>query len=224
MGRVREATVGFLTVVISRKWICLAGGLLVLTVSIPSCRGGDREVPPPPPPGWEDALLAHRGRIHEFFLSSDSPLDPSLRTSFTGLRYFPPDPSYRFPTVPDTRGSGARVTLLDTKGGLRSYVVHSRLHLEKDGQRFTFTVYGTPDSPHLFLPFQDATTGRETYEVGRYLDLTLGSGDTLVVDFNYAINPYCAYADRWACPLVPEENKVAVAIRAGEMAYPRPSP
>jgi uncharacterized protein (DUF1684 family) len=167
--------------------------------------------------------LAYRQRVDDVFTSRESPLDSSLQNSFSGLRYFPPDPAFRFLARPDTASSGTPVTLLDTKGGLRSYVVHSRVHLEKDGQKFTLTLYRTPDSPHLFLPFQDATTGEETYEVGRYLDLFLRPDNTVVVDFNYAKNPYCAYSDRWACPLVPGKNKVAAAIRAGEMRFPRPS-
>ncbi len=76
----------------------------------------------------------------------------------------------------------------------------------------------------LFLPFGDATNGATTYAAGRYLLDTvkgadLGSGEgTLVLDFNFAYNPSCAYNERWVCPLAPNENRLPVAIQAGERA------
>jgi uncharacterized protein (DUF1684 family) len=82
----------------------------------------------------------------------------------------------------------------------------------------------------LFLPFKDTTSGQETYGGGRYLfdtvkntdglslEMTPGSAE-VVIDFNYAYNPSCAYDDRWACPLAPRENWLPVPIRAGEQRY-----
>ena len=74
----------------------------------------------------------------------------------------------------------------------------------------------------MFLPFRDATSGSETYGAGRYLlDTVKGAdlgddGGRLVLDFNFAYNPSCAYDPRWACPLAPPENRLPVAVRAGE--------
>ena len=78
----------------------------------------------------------------------------------------------------------------------------------------------------LFLPFRDALAGAETYGGGRYLldtvkgaDLGMSAdGERLVLDFNYAYNPSCAYDPRWSCPLAPPENRLTVAVAAGEMA------
>ena len=79
----------------------------------------------------------------------------------------------------------------------------------------------------LFLPFRDATAGGETYGAGRYLldtvkgaDLGTGDGGGLVLDFNYAYNPSCAYDPRWSCPLAPSENRMQVAVEAGERMAP----
>lgn len=75
---------------------------------------------------------------------------------------------------------------------------------------------------HLFLPFTDATSGAETYISGRYLDLSIKNikDGKLVLDFNKAYNPYCAYVSgRYNCPIPPKENRLAVAIRAGEKNY-----
>jgi uncharacterized protein (DUF1684 family) len=75
----------------------------------------------------------------------------------------------------------------------------------------------------IFLPFGDATNGEQTYGAGRYLLDTvkgadLGGGSELVLDFNFAFNPSCAYSDRWACPLAPPANRLAVPVRGGELA------
>ncbi|HEV2282423.1 MAG TPA: DUF1684 domain-containing protein [bacterium] len=76
----------------------------------------------------------------------------------------------------------------------------------------------------LFVPFRDATSGAETYGGGRYLLDTVKGADLgvregrLVLDFNFAYNPSCAYDSRWSCPLAPPENHLRVAVRAGERA------
>jgi len=86
----------------------------------------------------------------------------------------------------------------------------------------------------LFLPFRDATSGHATYGGGRYLFDTIKNTDAgclevvagssrVVLDFNYAYNPSCAYDHRWACPLAPQENWLSVPVTAGELAYPGPS-
>ena len=75
---------------------------------------------------------------------------------------------------------------------------------------------------HLFLPFMDATNGKETYETGRYIDLTMNdiNNKKVVIDFNKAYNPYCAYvSDKYSCPIPPKENHLKVAIKAGEKKY-----
>ena len=70
----------------------------------------------------------------------------------------------------------------------------------------------------LFLHFTDKTNGSETYGGGRFLDLRIPEGNTLVLDFNKAYNPYCAYNNGYSCPIPPKENKLKVAVRAGVMA------
>jgi uncharacterized protein (DUF1684 family) len=75
---------------------------------------------------------------------------------------------------------------------------------------------------HLFIPFTDATSGEETYESGRYIDLEINDikNDKLLIDFNKAYNPYCAYVSgKFNCPVPPPENRLVVAIRAGEKAF-----
>ncbi len=78
---------------------------------------------------------------------------------------------------------------------------------------------------HLFIPFTDATSGEETYESGRYLDLEIDDikNENVLIDFNKAYNPYCAYVSgKFNCPIPPAENRLIVAIRAGERAFAKP--
>ena len=68
----------------------------------------------------------------------------------------------------------------------------------------------------FFLPFVDAGAGTETYPAGRYLEPEHLGGDTFHVDLNQAYNPFCAYNESWSCPITPAENRLKVAIHAGE--------
>ena len=72
----------------------------------------------------------------------------------------------------------------------------------------------------LFVPFRDATSGKETYGAARYLDIEERQADDYVIDSNLAYNPYCAYSDDYVCPFPPQENWLTVPIRAGEKAFP----
>jgi len=79
------------------------------------------------------------------------------------------------------------------------------------------------EGDELFVPFRDATTGVETYEVGRYLTMPFRrQGSPYVLDFNAATNPLCNYSPHYNCPIPPRENRLTVPIRAGEMTYPKP--
>lgn len=90
-----------------------------------------------------------------------------------------------------------------------------------DGSSAQLALYAPEgeDQPSVaFVPFMDATGGVDTYEGGRYLEAEL-TGETVTLDFNLAYNPYCAYADHWSCPVPPNENRLKVAILAGEKTF-----
>jgi len=194
-------------------------GLSLVAAGLAACGGSPRSEVPPPPSGWADSLLAHREAKNAFFAGPRSPLTAEQRREFHGLHYFPPDPSFRFLAVPDRKGAGAADTLMDTMGNVRHYRVAFRVHLRREAVPFTLTVFRSGEDPSLFLPFQDATTGKETYGVGRYVYVEPAADGRVLIDFNTAYNPYCAYNDRWACPLVPPENRVPLAVTAGERKY-----
>lgn len=157
-----------------------------------------------------------KGKDGFFRLSSNSPLTQSQKVSFRGLAYFEYDPAFRFKVRLESCPA-EEVAIQTNSGDVRTYFRAGYLLFEVDGEANKLTALGRDDDEELFLPFADATSGRETYAGGRYLDLLLPRDDGIVlVDFNYAYNPYCAYSSAWSCPLPPAENKLSVAIRAGE--------
>jgi len=109
------------------------------------------------------------------------------------------------------------ITMQTSTGDVQDYDRYGRFSFTVEGQEAQLTIYHTGHD--FFLPFADALAGEETYPAGRYLEpRPLGDGRFLV-DFNYAYNPYCAYNERWSCPIPPAENRVKVAIRAGEKIF-----
>jgi uncharacterized protein (DUF1684 family) len=110
----------------------------------------------------------------------------------------------------------------------QTYRIYGKLYFTINDTAVTLYVYQSQDlmktaqyKDFLFMPFLDATTGDETYESGRYIDLftTNITSDKVVIDFNKAYNPYCAYTTGYNCPVPPKENRLTVAIKAGEKKY-----
>lgn len=170
-------------------------------------------------------LVAFRAVKDRLFAEHpQSPIPASRRHEFRGLAYWRHDPALRFeltlepdPDAPDTElpRSGAGDSIEFARIGWVSFAV--------DGTPCRLAVYWLAGyGGGIFLPFRDATSGRETYGGGRYVwdsmkGADLGSADgRLVVDFNYAYHPSCTYDPRWSCPLAPPENILEIPIRAGE--------
>ena len=178
-------------------------------------------------PDLPGAAAQFRTRRDELFAShSQSALDEAQKAQFKGLDYYPYDPIYRFvlPVHTDIEPQ-SREIMLPHDGQLR---------LERFG-RVDFVVESQPVSLYvywiaaygggIFLPFRDLTNQTDTYGGGRYVLDTIKhadlgqQSDELVIDFNFAYNPSCAYNARWVCPLSPPENRLRVAIRAGEKRF-----
>lgn len=102
------------------------------------------------------------------------------------------------------------------------YVKYGEIHFTINDAAFKLNVYKNialskqkKYKDHLFLPFSDLTCGNESYIGGKYIDLKIPKGNTLVIDFNTSYNPYCAYNHKYSCPIVPLENDLNIEIRAG---------
>jgi uncharacterized protein len=177
----------------------------------------------------DQAARSHRFRIERDALLKNhpqSPLSETDREHFSGLGYFDYDPSLRFSLVVerDVEPGSLEIALRDD-GPLRLRRLGKvRFGIGDDELALTlFWISGYGGG--VLLPFKDSTSGQETYGGGRYLLDTikhadLGSEDgRLIVDFNYAYNPSCAYDPRWHCPLAPPENSLRARIAAGEKSY-----
>ena len=110
----------------------------------------------------------------------------------------------------------------------KNYRVYGIIHFTINDTAVTLNIYQSQDlmtkqqyKDHLFIPFTDATSGEETYESGRYIDLDIKDivNDQFLIDFNKAYNPYCAYTTGYACPIPPLENLLTGLITAGEKNY-----
>ena len=148
-----------------------------------------------------------------------SPLLPEQRASFDGLSYFPENQALRIRASLETDGvdRDERIVMQTTTGDEQEYRRAGVVRFEVDGEATSVSLFGSSDVEGLFLPFRDATSGRETYGAGRYLDVEPPGGDGIVsLDLNLAYNPNCAYNPAWSCPIPPRENWLAVPIRAGE--------
>jgi uncharacterized protein (DUF1684 family) len=167
----------------------------------------------------ESRLASFRKRRDQQFKTAEnSPLTPEQKERFNGLRYFPETPELGFAVELDTSGDGIDevLTIGTVNGSAKQYIRAGRIHVDIDGTPTTLTVFKDTTRGHFFLPFRDATAGNETYSVGRYLEPRALPDGRLSIDFNQAYNPYCAYNEGWSCPIPPMENRVPVAIRAGE--------
>jgi uncharacterized protein (DUF1684 family) len=181
-----------------------------------------------PPPGWEGRLAEDRSQKDQYFRqSSETPLIEADREGFTGLSYWAPDRRYYFVGRVNFYVAPERFEIIDTAGRKRPCERVGWIGLELQGTRQRLQVYrlldsaAPPEASGLFLPFMDATTGRETYPAGRYVELGGAGRGPYVLDFNRAYNPYCAYGDpeRFACPVTPPENRLSVPIEAGERGF-----
>ncbi|QRV17054.1 DUF1684 domain-containing protein [Haloterrigena salifodinae] len=179
---------------------------------------------------WREELESKRDEKDEFFADHpQSPIPPEERDSFGGLDYFDPDPDYHV-TATATVHDDPEVVLMETTAGREMRylrVATLEFDLERDDEdledgAFELNAYQmeSPEEEPLFVPFRDKTTGQQSYQGGRYMELApdrdLETGDEIVIDFNLAYTPFCAYSDTFDCPLPPEENWLEVAIPAGE--------
>jgi uncharacterized protein (DUF1684 family) len=171
-------------------------------------------------------LRAAKDRL--FAEHPSSPLPEAARRDFRGLAYWRHDAALRFSAAPEPDPEGPALDVPRSgEGPNMPFVRIGWVSFPVDGQDCRLAVYWLDEyAGGIFIPFRDATSGRETYGGGRYLwdsakGADLGSeDDRLVLDFNYAYHPSCVYDERWSCPLSPEENRLAVEIPAGERLEP----
>lgn len=172
-------------------------------------------------------IKAHQENENKQFRTKGiSPLTKEDRAHFKSLYFFKIDLKYRVKATLKRTPETSFLKMKTTTSRLSEERIYGVVTFQLNGKTHQLNVYqgkqlmntnGYED--YLFLPFFDKTNSETTYGGGRYIDLRIPEGDTIIIDFNKAYNPYCSYNERYSCPIVPNDNYVSVAVKAGVKAY-----
>lgn len=161
----------------------------------------------------------------EFLKSKFSPLKEE---DFKYLRFYEPNEKFRVECQFTATIGGRPFQIPTTTGETKTYAKFGELTFQIEGKTYKLSVYKSPElqripqyRDYLFIPFKDLTNGKETYGGGRYIDFRMKQieNEKIILDFNKAYNPYCAFGAGYSCPIPPRENHLQVAIEAGEQNY-----
>ncbi len=174
-----------------------------------------------------DEITASRFKTDRYFGDTlTSPLGKDDIPAFRGLPYFPVDTLWKKQAEVKVDTSEVPFYMPTTTERLPLYRKYAILTFRHNDSVFTLQAYQNldlkkknPAYNSLFIPFKDLTNGEVTYGGGRYLDIEIPTGLHTHIDFNRAYNPYCAYHERWSCPLPPFENYLKTAVNAGVKKY-----
>ncbi len=156
--------------------------------------------------------------------SPGSPFVQDTAAHWAPLKYYPVDPAFKFSSVLKQYEQQDTVVILGTKGEERKYLRYGYFIWNFRNMEYQINVYkgrSRTGEEYASLWFTDETTGKETYGVGRYIDLELNSDSDheYTIDFNLAYNPYCAYSSRYSCAIPHKEDYLPLAIEAGEKKF-----
>ena len=194
--------------------------LLIISILIISCTSDET---------YLKEIQEHQYELNvQFADAEESPLTPEDLQTFKELDFFEIDADYRIKAelirTPDSEVFEMQTTTdrkpLYKQFGIAKFII--------DGKSLQLSIYQNQQlildpeyEDYLFIPFNDTTNGNESYSGGRFIDLKIPPNDsnTIIIDFNKAYNPYCAYSGRYSCPIPPSENNLDFAIKAGVKAY-----
>ena len=155
-----------------------------------------------------------------------SPLTNEDLKTFKALDFFPIDSTYKVVATFKLEENPTLFEMQTTTDRKPIYKNYGTATFSLAGKELKLHIYqsqGLIKKPeyknHLFVAYTDTTNGTLSYGGGRYLELEIPEGDTIVIDFNTSYNPYCAYNHKYSCPIPPRENDLPVAIKAGVKAY-----
>ncbi len=192
--------------------------LFVLSISLISCNEGKKSLQGETP--FQRELNA------EYKDATTSPLTDEDIKDFEGLDFFKYDSTYVVEALFTKTPNEKSFKMKTTTDRRPEYVKYGVLEFFLKDEIFHLNVYQNQDlmkedgyEDYLFLPFSDETNGIESYGGGRYIDLRIPKTDKIIIDFNSAYNPYCAYNHKYSCPIVPRENYLKTRIEAGVKAF-----
>jgi uncharacterized protein len=207
--------------------VLLARRYLVLLIAalVCACTSG----PPAPdedPASYVNEVQSARAEKDRVYGADPQTIPADKRAIFLPLKYYPVDAAFKVPAALTLSKDRPVFDMPTSTGTNRKMQRVGVLEFTLQGTHMSLAAFvedGTQQITSLFVPFADLTTGTETYSAGRYLDLKPTATGFYVIDFNRAYNPTCAYNPTWECPYPPAENRLKVAIRAGEKAPPEPA-
>ena len=192
--------------------------LLLLCISVLSCVQekslvlGDTD--------WQKEMNA------DFKDATKSPLKDTDRKSFKSLEFFKFDSIYVVTATLKRTPDAKPFKMKTTTSRLPTYVQYAVVSFTLNDKEHNLSIYQNVDfedkegyEDYLFLPFLDETNGDGSYGGGRYVEARIPDGNTLVLDFNKAYNPYCAYNEKYSCPIVPRANFIEAEVRAGVKVF-----
>lgn len=174
-------------------------------------------------------IIAFQNQLNATFKdASKSPLLPKDLKGFTGLDFFKPDTNYVVKARFELNPNPITILMPTTTERLTQEVVYGYAHFSLGDNSYTLELYQNQNQEsgenQLFLPFGDLTNGIETYGGGRYIDLEIPKGDSILIDFNQSYNPYCVYNKKYSCPLVPRQNVMKTKVMAGVKMFANKNP
>lgn len=177
-------------------------------------------------------ILKHRAEVDSSFKAdSSSPFNRDSSIYFSGIKWFPPNLDFYFTSKLTKYEKSEEVTVLGTKGDERKYLKYGFFTISINNTEYNINVYKFSSSDtvryklyknYLSVWFTDETTGKETYHVGRYIDVGEESSNPdqiYILDFNKAYNPYCAYSSLFSCAIPRKEDRLLFKVLAGELNY-----
>jgi uncharacterized protein (DUF1684 family) len=172
---------------------------------------------PPDDRDYATRLAADRAAKDAAFAAGDDPIPTAKHRDFLPLAYFPVDPEFNVPAELKRIDDPTIIEMPTSTGTNRKMRRHGTLHFTLKGQPLSLLAFlEVGETSSLFVAFSDLTSGTETYDGGRFLDINRNATGLYELDFNRAYNPYCYYNPTYECPLPPRENRLKIPIRAGE--------
>ena len=168
-------------------------------------------------------LSATRAAKDASFMRSGSPVPESRRAELLPLSYYPIEAAYAVPARLRPSPDNPVMMMVTSTGTQEEMRRVGQLEFTLRGEPLKLTAFAPVTSPNvdrLFVPFSDLTSGDETYQTGRYLDLDRTGTGLYLIDFNLAYNPYCYFSPTYICPVPTQENRLPVRIEAGERVKP----
>ncbi len=176
---------------------------------------------------YQKEIITWQKELNDSFKDPESsPLTDKEIKKFKGLEFYPINEDLMIVAKLERLSNEIPFTMPTSSQKEKVFVRYAIAHFTIDGKQYKFPLYQSLQiqqteeyADYLFAPFTDLTSAITTYGGGRYLDLKIPEGDSIVIDFNKAYNPSCAYSPNYNCPIPPRENDLALEVKAGVMAW-----